>query len=92
MIECNLPAKSFEFFARKRQQWSIKVREGIGLFEQKQMPLGRKSMWGKKKKKKIVSATAAAIDHSMQIVSGMVTSVVKSSYPAQASTSFYCTH
>lgn len=52
MIECNLPAKSFEFFARKRQQWSIKVREGIGLFEQKQMPLGRKSMWGKKKKKK----------------------------------------
>lgn len=91
MIECNLPAKSFEFFARKRQQWSIKVREGIGLFEQKQMPLGRKSMWGKKIKK-IVSATAAAIDHSMQIVSGMVTSVVKSSYLAQASTSFLCTH
>lgn len=68
MIECNLPAKSFEFFARKRQQWSIKVRERIGLFEQKQMPLGRKSMWeGKKKKKKeIVSATAAAIDHYME--------------------------
>lgn len=50
MIECNLPAKSFEFFARKRQQWSIKVREDIGLFEQKQMPLGRTGMWRGKKK------------------------------------------
>ena len=44
------------------------------------------------KKKTILSATAAVIDHSMQIVSGMVTSVVKSSYPAQASTSFPCIH
>lgn len=38
--------------------------------------------------KQILSATAAAIDHSMQIVSGMVTSMIKSSYPSQASTSF----
>lgn len=50
MIECNLLAKSFEFFARKIQQRIIKVREGIGLFEQKQMLLGRISMWGGKKK------------------------------------------
>lgn len=48
MIECNLLAKSFEFFARKIQQRIIKVREGIGLFEQKQMLLGRISMWGGK--------------------------------------------
>lgn len=92
MIECNLPAKSFESFARKRQQWSIKVREGIGLFEQKQMPLGRKSMWGKRKKEKNSVSATAAIAHSVQIVSGMVTGTVKSSYPAQASTSFVCTH
>lgn len=43
-------------------------------------------------KKQILSAIAAAIDHSMQIVNGMVTSMVKSSYPLQASTSFNCIH
>lgn len=57
--------------------------------------VGQEKHVGKKEKKKtekIVSATAAAIDHSMQWVSGMVTSVVKGSYPAQASTSFPRTH